>query len=131
MFHQHFESIWARLTKVKQHKNSCRELQIRNTSPNITYQQEQKGHFRVTKEEPKGIDQQNLDIDYPKKELQEHEHQTLDSNAIKDEIENQGSRVDVKGQLGKVTIDQLYNQKFKNLFYITVGCKGLQFIDTI
>jgi hypothetical protein len=40
----------------------------------LTYQQEYKRHFRVSKEEPQEIDQQNPDTKLAKEELQELEH---------------------------------------------------------
>jgi len=83
----------------------------------LTYQQEYKRHLKVSKEEPHEIDQQNPNTRLAKEELQKLEHQTLDPNVIKDEIENQDSRVNIEGQLGKVAIDQLYNQKFKKFIY--------------
>jgi hypothetical protein len=48
-----------------------------------------------------------------KEYLQLLEHQKIDPNVIKKEIRTQDLKVDVKGQLGKLTIYQLYNQKFK------------------
>ncbi len=63
----------------------------------LAYQQEQKRHFKVAKKEPKKINEQNLDTRLTKKKQQECEHQTFDSIVIKDEIENQGSKVDVWG----------------------------------
>jgi hypothetical protein len=38
-------------------------------------------------------------------------------SAIKEEIRTQDLGVDVKGQLGKLAIDQFYNQKFKKVLY--------------
>jgi hypothetical protein len=60
---------------------------------------------------------QNLNSRVDKEDLQQLEHQGLDPSAIKEEIGIQDLRVDVKGQLRKFAIDQLYNQKFKKFLY--------------
>jgi hypothetical protein len=41
----------------------------------------------------------------------------LDHNAIKEEMTFSDLGVDVEGQLRKLVIDQLYNQKFKKFLY--------------
>jgi hypothetical protein len=65
---------------------------------------------------------QNLNSRVGTKNLQQLEHQGSNSSAIKEEIRTQDLGVDVKGQLGKPTIDQLYNQKFKKFLY----CRWVQ-----
>jgi hypothetical protein len=76
----------------------------------LTYQPEQGGYFRVAKEELQElkVDQQNLNSRVAIEDLQQLEHQGLDPNLI-----NEDSDVDIKGQLRKLAIDQVYNQKFK------------------
>ncbi len=71
----------------------------------IINQQKQGRRFIVVKEEPQEVYQQNLDIRLAKKKLQEFEHQRSNPIVIKEIIENQDSRMDVKGQLGKVAIN--------------------------
>jgi len=58
------------------------------------------------------VDQQNLDLTIAKEYLEEHEHQGAYSSVINEEIQIEGSRVDAKGKLGKLVINQLYNTKF-------------------
>jgi hypothetical protein len=62
-------------------------------------------HLRVVKEEPQEAYQQNLNTKLAKKELQKFEHQRSNPIVVKEKIKNQDSRVDVKGQLGKVAKD--------------------------
>ncbi len=60
---------------------------------------------------------QNLNSRVAKKDLQHLEHQRSDPSAIKKEIGTQDLKVDVEGELGKLAINQLYNQKFKKFLY--------------
>jgi hypothetical protein len=55
----------------------------------------------VAKEEPQEINQQNPNTRLAKEELQDLEYQTLDPNALKDEIKNQNLGAGCKGVVRK------------------------------
>ncbi len=65
----------------------------------LTYQPQQGGHLRITKEELQKleVDQHNLNNIVAIEKLQQFEHQGLDPNAIKKQIRTQDSNMDVEG----------------------------------
>jgi hypothetical protein len=85
----------------------------------LAYQPKQGGHLRVAKKELQEleVDMQNLNSKVAKEDLQQLEHQGSNPSAIKEEIGTHDLGVDVEGQLGKLAIDQLYNQKLKKFLY--------------
>ncbi len=76
----------------------------------LAYQPKQERHLKVAKEELQEleVDMQNPNSRVAKEDLQ-LQHQGSYPSVIKKEIGTQDSRVDVKGQLGKLVIDEFHN----------------------